>query len=88
MRRRRTLSLRRFASASMMNLTVRPQDAAEAGFASHIDAFICEHRHNARRWQVCKPWLIRDPKNAFALLRTQGMRRWCSYGVRASIRAR
>jgi|GEM_PF-4636752 len=48
MRARRTSPLRCLRRSPMTDLPVGAQNATEAGFAGDIDAFVCQHRHDAR----------------------------------------
>src|SRR5260221_9694480 len=87
MRARRSHSLRCFAPASMVNLPMRSEHAAEAGFAGDIGSLIGQHRYDACRGQLSKSWLVGDLHNPLAFRLAERMRAHGSYGLRTPIAA-
>src|SRR5690348_7344464 len=57
----------------MPGLPMSSQHAAEARFASNIDAFVSQHWNDPRRRDLRKSRLIGDLQNPLALLLAQGM---------------
>lgn len=79
-----------FGTASMPGLSVSPQYTAEARFTGDVDAFVREHRHDARRWEFRKTRFVRDLQDPLAFLLAQRMvRHWTDrFGSRLAVERR
>ena len=79
--------LGRLGPATMGSLPVRLQHTAEGGLAGHIDPFVGQHVHDARRWHRGKAWLVGYGQQVRTLGFAQGMGRWRAHGLRPAVNA-
>ncbi|GHU11507.1 hypothetical protein FACS1894185_4850 [Betaproteobacteria bacterium] len=80
-----TRGLWRPGTSPVCCLSMRPQNTLKARFAGQIDPFIGQHRHNACRRQLGKPWFIDACQYLRTLLLAERMARCRTLGSGAFV---